>query len=352
MYLNSEDCSILLGSLEIFIHFQALVIFAVALLCLGVTSSEMRVILTKCRIGHEEVIEVDVGNGQKSFYVHRDILTSSSDFFRNALKGPFKEAEEKRVRLSEQTAELFDIYVQWLYDEKLYSTKDGETHGDEWDRLLSLYILGDSIQDRKFRNTVIDAFIEKNIMDNGWPIYLAAGVCSELPSNSPLCRLIADFWAWNATPTSYTRSAKSGDVEDAPREFWLEVAKRTCAAAEDRLVKKLLAPWKRDRCQYHEHAEGEAKCDRTASVLSSNMTTPMQTLPSNTVGPQQDPPGGGSGTDPSALTLTASVRGRFRGRGAEEAEEAFKVEGARNVLRHAYGNLKRTKRHCWSCVRT
>lgn len=91
---------------------------------------------------------------------------------------------------------MFGIYVQWLYEKKIYSIKevdDDWKRGDEWARLVRSFILGDAIQDRQFRNAIVDAFIDRTIRMSSWPLFIAEIVWTSLPENSPLRRLVTDF---------------------------------------------------------------------------------------------------------------------------------------------------------------
>jgi hypothetical protein len=56
---------------------------------------------------------------EKSYRIHRDSLTYYSRYFRAALRGSFKEAEENLVTLSNVSTRTFDIFADWLYTQKL-----------------------------------------------------------------------------------------------------------------------------------------------------------------------------------------------------------------------------------------
>ncbi|KAF2121999.1 hypothetical protein BDV96DRAFT_640068 [Lophiotrema nucula] len=62
-------------------------------------------------------VEVLVGEEgkEKKFLVHKDLIASRSQFFATALSGPWKEAEDKVVKLSDDDPQTFELYVQLLY---------------------------------------------------------------------------------------------------------------------------------------------------------------------------------------------------------------------------------------------
>lgn len=63
------------------------------------------------------IIPIRCGPYAETFYVHRDILTKE-EFFRNALNGQFREAEEQAIDLAEEDPALFSFVVAYLYEGK------------------------------------------------------------------------------------------------------------------------------------------------------------------------------------------------------------------------------------------
>jgi len=47
------------------------------------------------------IVEVGLGAGAKKYSLHKDALTAHSDYFRKALQGPWKESQERVVRLDD-----------------------------------------------------------------------------------------------------------------------------------------------------------------------------------------------------------------------------------------------------------
>ena len=67
------------------------------------------------------LVKVNVGEDDemKTFFVHHGLLTQNSSFFTTALKSPWKEAQEQIVELPEDDTDVFELYLQWLYQHKL-----------------------------------------------------------------------------------------------------------------------------------------------------------------------------------------------------------------------------------------
>jgi hypothetical protein len=212
-------------------------------------------------------IHILVGKGEQSLFVHRNLIAASSAFFRKMLDGGSKE-KDCVVRLPTQDFETVSTYVQWLYVGKIFSSKCGDIYPDnkgtqEWGRLLKLAILGDTIQDRQFRNGVIDALIDVVVERGKYPASLVARAFEKLPPQSLFRRLLIDFWIWmpsrseEAWTTWFRNEAPPPDVVDGPTKFWLEVAKGSSKLALNGVKEDAKLPWIANRCQYHEHVEDE-----------------------------------------------------------------------------------------------
>ncbi len=68
------------------------------------------------------IIPVRVGPHAETFYVHRDVLTSA-EYFKKALDGDFKEAEDQAVDLPEEDAGIFSFVVAFLYEKTFIPIK-------------------------------------------------------------------------------------------------------------------------------------------------------------------------------------------------------------------------------------
>lgn len=148
------------------------------------------------------VIAVDVGTGatKTEFFVHENLITGRSDFFKNALKpGKFIEGDTKRVHLPMDQEYDFACLLHWLYTGTLkfcltpvlppdssddtssdmvkHSGSDTSTdtqpscsscgeldcqlhHGIPVDRLFELWILGDKLQVAGFQDDIAAKLIE------------------------------------------------------------------------------------------------------------------------------------------------------------------------------------------------
>jgi hypothetical protein len=75
-----------------------------------------------------------VGEEGVSFTLHERLLRHYSSFFHAALTGMSKEAEEKHVVLVEEDPLIFELFIYWLYYQRIPDdeTKDGTNDSEEF----------------------------------------------------------------------------------------------------------------------------------------------------------------------------------------------------------------------------
>ncbi|KAF3053471.1 hypothetical protein E8E11_009436 [Didymella keratinophila] len=116
------------------------------------------------RLKFDNLAEIEVGSqDQHKTYTahHSEALTSRSVFFREPLSGPWKEADERLVRIPDNDIEVFELYLHLVYHNELACTpdppSDTETGEEERLSLARLYVLCEKLQDIQGKNTVIKA---------------------------------------------------------------------------------------------------------------------------------------------------------------------------------------------------
>lgn len=149
------------------------------------------------------MVEIRVGKVDiKSFYAHKDLLTSRSAFFAAALKGhassddgveivQWKEGVEGVIRMPDDEPQVFAAYMHLIYhgtlpisanpkrasppatpphelasarttemEEKQFKRKIYQAIHDEYNLLTTLYIFSDKIQDSRAKHSLLRAFVE------------------------------------------------------------------------------------------------------------------------------------------------------------------------------------------------
>lgn len=126
-------------------------------------------------------------------------------------------------------------------------------------KCLLCFKLGDKLLDITFKNAVIDAMIESFKIHGQFPRSQAKYIYKALPESSAYRRLYLDVWAWVGGGAWYK---PGGDIDHAPRQFFVDLAKRQHEIGERKYGQEEDMPWISDPCQYHEHPEGTPKCSK------------------------------------------------------------------------------------------
>lgn len=112
-------------------------------------------------------ISVLVGLEEYLFLVHKDIICAKSRFFAAAYSERWIEGKERKFRLPDVDASVFQSYLAWVYCKQLDVTYFDSNFIDEDipDRArtvamyFELYLLGDSLDDIRLRNKVLQTLV-------------------------------------------------------------------------------------------------------------------------------------------------------------------------------------------------
>lgn len=199
-----------------------------------------------------EVVVFLVGTKEpKKYTVHEDLVKPSSEFVRLALRGDWQEASTRVIPLPDDEPAVFSVYLHWLYNGLLHTSRQGlmtwSESDAEYEMLVKAYILGEKIIDVTFKNSVIDAILEK-VAKNTFNKRLTSLVFDNTPSGSALRRLWMDVYYY-AGAAEWLEPTLAGDTISA--EFMIEFSryqmqKRTSPSSSDKLDLSL-------GCTYHEH---------------------------------------------------------------------------------------------------
>lgn len=209
-------------------------------------------------------VRVGVEPAHVDFTVHEDLVRKSSAFFEAALGREWLESKERMVRLPEYAAKDFMIYVQWLYSERLHMSPDGGAkEPTESTNLMKGYLLGDYLQDTRYKDTLMDALIEW-----GWSAtekdYAAIvsnwayAVLSKTPKDCPLRKFLVDLTVWHTTSAFWVSSHQGFS-----NEFVAMVSVGFSTRCNDAYRVSPLRTGAHGYCSYHCH--GDKQCYKTGS---------------------------------------------------------------------------------------
>jgi hypothetical protein len=195
---------------------------------------------------------------------YSNIICRSSDFFQAAIKGEWKDSQDKTVTLPETRPEIFGAYLGWLYTGQVdvkgnENVKYEQGMPDHERRKVSLnlidaYRLGEYVHDHLFRNAVVD---EMQALVNTTRIVLNAKKTAyfwdSVSHSSTLAKLMVDYWASDHDPGSFDNA-----VAHLPHDFLMEIAK--IGVREKHMKDNSRRPRNRPMCYYHEHKDEADKC--------------------------------------------------------------------------------------------
>ncbi|KAK8166538.1 hypothetical protein IWX90DRAFT_433114 [Phyllosticta citrichinensis] len=230
------------------------------------TEEDYRKLITKA-IDDGKMVKVSVGKGDscKIFNVHETLLCSTSDFFKKALNGHWKESKDRLVSLPEEDPAIFKAYFEWLM---LNTLLIGSRHEDplvastsspeEFEHvILECYVLGDHVMDSKFKNFIIEE-VYRLATQYHWvvPREWLAILPTKLPESSGFVRFYMDFWALEAN-SDWLDDAFTDNIDDSTA-LLLSITKK----ALDYRCPRSMGDFQQHhlRCQYFDGFPEVTKC--------------------------------------------------------------------------------------------
>lgn len=153
----------------------------------------------------------------------------------------WKEAEERYVILDDVETHTFDVFVNWIYNDKnpvRHLHGAGQCPEHDWDLIfcgmIGAYALCDRLLMRTDLKGAINVPLVKYIMDHSatasWTAQHVRFAFNMLPERSLVLQLIADLeCALRCAPDaekakqSFTKGSSKGEL---PEDFWMRVSKR------------------------------------------------------------------------------------------------------------------------------
>lgn len=154
------------------------------------------------RLSHDVLFFLVGNESPQKFTIHESVIKPRSEFVRLALRGEWKEANDRVITLPDDEPDVFSIYQEWLYSGLIHTrgSEKGLENDPEHELLVKAFVLGEKIIDPEFKDCVLDAIIEKLREDKCINLYLTKLVFDNTPSASPLRRLWMDTYYYFGTP--------------------------------------------------------------------------------------------------------------------------------------------------------
>jgi hypothetical protein len=206
------------------------------------------------RLDFTDSLVVVVGEHQKRYVLHT-FAVKTSEYFKTAMNGKWKETETKELSLPEFKPEVFEMYAQWLYTTQIPLFDAAGSEDSDYitclahSRLVELYILALYLMNNNFQNAVIDKILRTEADTNLIPgLSVMAKAWINTPALSQLRRLLVRFLAKKMQPEEVIEACKY-----LPLDMVLSIMKDLVRIRED--PKKTWIPSFRYRCDYHVHDE-------------------------------------------------------------------------------------------------
>lgn len=177
----------------------------------------------------------------RRFHVHVNILSRSSSLLKEYCEVRLEDGSRvPGIQLPEHDPDLLNVYLQWLYGD-LSSFETPNPILDPRTVLAMLYVTGEKLQDRRFRDFIISRIVEQN-QKNVPSLFAIDVIYNGTPQNSPARRLMVDLWELYAD-----RKSLSGGY---PLEFVIDV-RRQRARRFDRFQNLALRKLSRGSTRMH-----------------------------------------------------------------------------------------------------
>ena len=221
--------------------------------------------LTGCSTMARENNMVNIEINHATYRVHEALLVHHSDYFRKALQQYWKEGEERKVVMNDLEPEAFDVFIDWLYTQKLpqkledWLPRDTDEDACSYDCRLDLlhlqvYVIADRLGTPELLHAINNAIVDEGI--TGVPYYKSIIYAFDnIPSGRWILKWLVDSYCANSEEAD-DAAFQGGDTlhSQLPHDFLLQAMRRYRQKCEDR-------EWDEDlvACDYHEHASEEER---------------------------------------------------------------------------------------------
>ncbi|KAF2809743.1 uncharacterized protein BDZ99DRAFT_571505 [Mytilinidion resinicola] len=221
----------------------------------------------------QKVATITVSPKKKAYTIRLDLLVHYSEYFRAAFTGSFKEAEEKKIHLSDVEESTFDYFMDWLYYTKITTSQEHKDPKDDphpYYIFVELYILGDKYQIPNLRKYVIDHNFQYFLrVDDVLPVpHIITQAYESLPETSPLRRFFSDLYSIRLSSYFQAITVEMREKPSClPNGFLVEALIKASDIRD--VAKKGKSPALK-LCDYHEHPDNEdrKKCEEKHGITN------------------------------------------------------------------------------------
>ncbi|KAH7389363.1 hypothetical protein DE146DRAFT_791395 [Phaeosphaeria sp. MPI-PUGE-AT-0046c] len=173
-----------------------------------------------------DTIVVRVGTEAKKYTLHKRLLVHHFDYFKGALSGKFRETDDGVVPLDDVETDIFDAFVDWMYERNL------PDYLFTWTGKLGAiptkyraYTLADRLMATSFKRALFDTIFEEYAAQKRHTAYhVITFAYKNLSTSDPMLQLLVDAFCANSTLENYSEKWEpTRFIPDMPHEAFIRL---------------------------------------------------------------------------------------------------------------------------------
>ena len=246
-------------------------------------------LITRSTASKDGFVVLEIGPQKQRYHLHKALLTHHSEYFNNALNGPWKEAEDKIVTLEDVDTIAVDIFVHWLYTQQIpdndatlsmsVSFRDPKDDDHPISGYTKALVFGDRFLVPVFRQAVHNCIVDTLLYDeDGCPrdptCFAATKYAYEnLPSDHSILKLFLDYHCrhWDVTVDDEENGIAALIRTDLPPTLLIRMVARYSSRAANADKNW----WDADLrgCDYHVHLDEQERADCKRKLQKAGQAT-------------------------------------------------------------------------------
>jgi hypothetical protein len=226
----------------------------------------------------EGFVVLEVGPQKQHYHLHKALLVHHSDYFRSAMNGSWKEAEDKLISLKDVETTAVEIFIHWLYTQQILNPVEVEDiqyePTDDYPAITGYtkaLVFGDRFLVPVFRQAVHNRIVDTLLREGGGALleltfFTATKYALEnLPANHRILKLFVDvhcrYWDVTVHGEFLDEEDHIALILDMNLPHILLI--RMVARYSSKAMEGNLDWWKTKPagCDYHEHSNDQERKD-------------------------------------------------------------------------------------------
>lgn len=146
-------------------------------------------------LGHE-IVHVKMGKELKDFGIHKTLICHHSSYFKAAFTSGFHETSSGVMTLPDTKVEVFELFYNWLYYQKLYDEDDDKDTWPSMHYLLELHVFADMARMIPLKNQTLSDVLNIGHVLRKSPMLSFSYLWKNTSANSQARRLVVDWMVW------------------------------------------------------------------------------------------------------------------------------------------------------------